>query len=181
MDSCLVGSTRVIFLHMGALLRSFHNHWHSPLPALLVVFRRKRGQSLLRDCWTLAPGIESKLVNLAFPGVPSGPNLHSSPDLCPPSYETSQIILLMTGYTFPPAHLGSTLPSARSVISSPLFLSRPSPNSQAWLKFCLLFKALKYYFDFPCHYSFGPQHLLLLLFLYFHVFMSSLLNYKWTV
>lgn len=163
MDSYLVGSTRVVLLRSGALLTSLYNHWHSPLPALPVLFRRKRGQPLLRDFWPLTPGIKSRLVNLAFPGVPSDPNLHSSPDLCPPSYETSQIILFVTGRAFPLVHLGSALPSTWGVISSPLLLSRPSPNSQAWLKFCLLFGALKSHFAFPSHYSFGPQHLLLII------------------
>lgn len=133
------------------------------LLALLVLFRRKRGQPFLRNCWPLTPGIKSRVVNLAFPGVPSDPNLHSSPDLCPPSYETSQILLLRTGCAFPPAHRGSSLPSAWSVVSFPLFLSSPSPHAQAWLKFCLLFRALKSHFSFSRCYSFGPQHLLLII------------------
>ena len=172
MDSCFLGSARVIFLHTGALLRSLHNHWHSPLLALSVLFRRKTGQPLLRDCWPLAPGMNSKLINLAFPGVPGGPNLHSFPDLCPPSYETSQIIPCdrVCFHTFAPL-------CPPPGVSFPLLLSSPSPSSWAGLIFCLLSKALKSHFAFPCHYSLGSQYLLLII-ISFHMFMSSLLHYK---
>lgn len=147
----------------------------------LYLCRKKRGQPLLRDCWPLAPGIKSELVSLAFPGAPGAPayilpwSLPSFPwDL---SNHTTRggVCMLSHLYTLAPPcpRLGASFPLLFSSLC-PASTYGPDSNFVSFLK---LWNSI-----LP---SRATIHLVfstccLLLFSSFHVFMSSLLSYKWT-